>query len=168
MRELLEPLLPIILVTLGVTATAVWVFLQSGARPVIKFILVPSTIAGALFVPLLVHGLLGFSVKAELPKDVTVMAHKVVVVANRKERIEIWGLTREVSRLYNVPYSKPLEEALQEAAEGRKNGMKSSLKHGKKGGEGSHDGDEGGPEDSYEVQLVQPDGFTAKDAPTDE
>ena len=144
-------------------------FLQSNARPVIKFILVPSTIIGALFVPLLVHSLLGFSVKRELPQDVTVMAHKVVVVANHKERIEVWGIVKDSSRLYSIPYTEKLEQALQEAAEGRKKGMRSSLKKGQKkdGRQGGGDED-GGPEDNYEVQLVQPDGFTTKDAPDEE
>ncbi len=163
MRELLEPLLPIILITLGVVATAVWVFLQSKASPVIKFILVPATILGSLFVPLFVHGMLGFSVKLQLPKEVNVIAHKVVVIANRKERIEVWAATKESSRLYNLPYSKKLEEALQEAAEGRKNGKNAKLKKGTSSD--AHDGEQGGPEDNYEVQLVPPDGFTAKDAP---
>ena len=164
MRELLEPLLPIILITLGVTATAVWVFLQSKASPVIKFILVPATILGSLFVPLLVHGMLGFSVKRPLPEDATILAHKVIVIGNRKERVEVWGATKDSSRLYSLPYSAKLEEALQEAAEGRKTGKNAKLK--KKGsGSAAQGGEPGGPEDNYEVQLVPPDGFTAKDAP---
>jgi hypothetical protein len=162
MRDLLEPLLPIILVTLGVTATAVWVFLQSGAQPVIKFILVPATIVGALFVPLLVHDMLGFSVKRDLPSQVTVMAHKVVVVANRKQRIEVWGLTKAESRLYNLPYSEKLEQALEEAAEARKGGKSASLRKGNKQGDHRNGTGEDGPEDLYEVQLVQPNGITDK------
>jgi hypothetical protein len=162
MRDALEPLLPLILITLGVCCTALWVFMQSNIRPSVKAMLIPGTIAGSLLAPLLMLFVLGHAVKLPLPSELTVLAHQTIIVENKKARIEVWGVPAggNKTRLYSIPYTKQTEKALEEAAKGRKKGMRSKLKRGDKQADGQNqDNLDGG----WELKLEQPEHLKPKE-----
>ena len=111
------PLAAILVVMAGFSA---WVFLHSKRSYLLRWLLVPASLAAALCSAQIYDLRLGFAAPAELPARFVYLGHHIVVKNGEKVAIEVWAQTRE-TRLYRLPYSKPLEQSLQAGSEkGRK------------------------------------------------
>jgi hypothetical protein len=168
MKELLEPLVPLILIAAGVCWTAVWVFLNSPMRPTVKALLIPGVLFGALAAPVLTFLLLGYSVKLPLPEEIVVLSHRTLVVENKKTRIEVWGKAPDAkaTRLYSIPYTKQMEKQLEKAEEGRKQGQESHIKkRGKRPNSAGTNAQGDESQSDWELTLRQPENLPPKDGP---
>jgi hypothetical protein len=132
MKGVLEFLVPVIVILLSLAVWSLWVFIKSPARPTVKAISIPATIAGVFVIVALMTTWLGRSVPLPLPDEVIVLAHHTVIKNGKKTNIEIWVKEPTATRLYIVLWSKELEQMLGAAESAREQGMQSKLKKGKK------------------------------------
>lgn len=150
MKDLLNTLLPVLLLMAGTFATVAFVFIRSNARVVAKFLLVPAAFAAAAAVPVFLIGLLGHSVPLPLPDKVVVLAHRTIIKDNKKDKIEIWIAEKDGTRLHITPWSKPLEKQLEEIANGRERGLRGQLSRVPKGNPNDSD------ESDFALELLTP------------
>lgn len=132
MKDVLQLLVPVIVILLSLAVWSLWVFIKSPARPTVKALSIPLTIAGVFVVVALMTTWLGRSVPLPLPEEVIVLAHNTVVKNGKKTNIEIWVKEKTATRLYIVLWSKELEQALGAAHDAREQGMQTRLKKNKK------------------------------------
>jgi hypothetical protein len=168
MKQLLELLIPVIIILLSLAAWSLFFFIRSPARPTTKAAAIPIVIAGVFVIAMMMTLWLGKSVPLPLPEEMNVLAHHTIVKNGKKSDIEIWTKEGSGTRLYTTPYFKPLEDALKEAEKGREQGLQSKLKRRGKG-KGDGKGNQGtnkpqtGPLSPYEVELLAPNDINPKD-----
>lgn len=135
MNELLQLLLPILLIAAGTFATSAFVFMKAKVSVGWKALAIPAAFVGAVVVPLTIADSIGRALPAsQLPDHVRVFAHQTIIQDGKKKRIEIWTAEpRQPTRLYSVPYNKQLEKQLEKAAQGRAQGLQSELRRRKPG-----------------------------------
>jgi hypothetical protein len=171
MKDLLELLIPVIVILLSCAAWALFIFIRSNAATTVKVIAVPVIITGSFVVVFLLTQWLGRSVPLPLPDEINVIAHQTLVKNSKKTSIEIWVKEKDNTRLYIIPYSKPMEGALNEAEKGRQQGFESRLKKKKKEQKQDDAGMGGGAkvpqqaQSQYELKLIQPSDIIPKDGP---
>jgi hypothetical protein len=168
MRDLLNTLVPILLLMAGIFATTtVFVFLRSDARPTVKFMLVPASLLAAVLVPMLFVLLMGYSVPLPPPDSFVLIGHKTIIVENKKKFIELWTYERgtNATRLYQTPWSKELEELLNEAAKGKSQGLEAHLKRRGKKDKKQGDGSENNDRSPFTMELLAPSDLSPKELP---
>jgi len=99
-----------------------WVFIHSDRSYLLRWAMIPLSLAVAAASAKVYDSRLGYAVAAELPKHFVYLGHQVVVEEKHKTGIEVWAQVTE-NRLYRIPYSKPMEEALEHAREQAKGGL---------------------------------------------
>lgn len=99
-----------------------WVFIHSNRSYLLRWALIPLSLAVAVASAKVYDARLGYAVAAELPKRFVYLGHQVVVEEKHKTGIEVWAQVTE-NRVYRIPYSKPMEEALDRAREQAKGGL---------------------------------------------
>ena len=99
-----------------------WVFIHSDRSYLLRWAIIPLSLAVAVASAKVYDARLGYAVAAELPKRFVYLGHQVVVEEKHKTGIEVWAQVTE-NRVYRIPYSKPMEEALERAREQAKGGL---------------------------------------------
>lgn len=99
-----------------------WVFIHSNRSYLLRWAIIPLSLAVAVASATVYDARLGYAVAAELPKRFVYLGHQVVVEEKHKTGIEVWAQVTE-NRVYRIPYSKPMEEALDHAREKAKGGL---------------------------------------------
>jgi hypothetical protein len=99
-----------------------WVFIHSNRSYLLRWAMIPLSLAVAVASAKVYDTRLGYAVAAELPKRFVYLGHQVVVEDKHKTGIEVWAQVTE-NRVYRIPYSKPMEEALELAREQAKGGL---------------------------------------------
>ena len=99
-----------------------WVFIHSNRSYLMRWAMIPLSLAVAVASAKVYDARLGYAVAAELPKRFVYLGHQVVVEEKHKTGIEVWAQVSE-NRVYRIPYSKPMEEALEHAREQAKGGL---------------------------------------------
>lgn len=99
-----------------------WVFIHSNRSYLLRWAIIPLSLAVAMASAKVYDARLGYAVAAELPKRFVYLGHQVVVEERHKTGIEVWAQVTE-NRVYRIPYTKPMEEALERAREQAKGGL---------------------------------------------
>lgn len=154
MNKLLHPLLPLIVLMLLVTASALWVFIKSPTAPLFKFILIPMVLVLTIAVPITFVTLMGYAIWLEPPEKFQVISYSVIVEGGKKQAIELWVREKDKpSRLYVVKYGKELEKQLDEIKRGQREGMAGYLTRKGKGSTNRHWDSDSSP---YQSLLEMP------------
>lgn len=128
-------LLPFILLSAVLLAVSAWVLMKAKISWIWKLFAVALAFVVSVIIPVVASSNLGvaFPVQA-LPERTVVLAHKTIVSAGKKIKIEVWVSQKPAStRLLSVPYSKQLEEILKEAEKARAQGIQTEVFRTKKG-----------------------------------
>lgn len=99
-----------------------WVFIHSNRSYLLRWAIIPLSLAVAVASTAVYDARLGYAVAAELPRRFVYLGHQVVVQEKHKAGIEVWAQVTQ-NRVYRIPYSKPMEEALERAREQAKGGL---------------------------------------------
>lgn len=170
MREILELLIPVIVILLSFAAWTLFIFIRSNASTTVKVTAVPLVLIAVVAVTLTFSHWLGRAVPLPLPDEMVVIAHRTIVKNSKKTTIEIWTKEKETTRLYTTPYSKWLEDQLKAAEQGRAQGAESRMTRRKpRMGEGER-GNPGLPvppeaQSPYDLKLEQPSDIAPKNGP---
>jgi hypothetical protein len=147
---------------LGIFCTTTFVFLKSPARTITKFLLVPIAFAASAVVPLFFVLAMGYSVTIPMPEKFYLIAHKTLVVENKKAFIELWIRDEVGTRLYKISYSKEMEQQLERAAKGREQGLEGKFSF-KKDRKESKPGSNNGSRGEWSLELLEPAQIMPKD-----
>lgn len=153
MKDLAFSLAPIIGVQLAALVVAVFVHIQSPGRSIVKVLVVPLAIIGAIAVPMLFTTLMGYAVSWPLPDSFAFIAYQPVVKGGRKIELEIWLRQDGTTRLLRAPYSKEMEQMLADAAKGAKGGRQARIT--RRGGMPGQDTSKA-PMGEYELRFESP------------
>lgn len=151
MSALIYSLAPVLGVQLLALVAALFVFIHSSGRGVVRLLVVPLALVALLLAPLLFAQLMGYAVSWPLPREFTFIAYRAVVRDGVKAGFEIWLREGSTTRLQLAPYSKQMEQMLQDAAKGTKGGQEARIKRRGKGW--PWEGSDGKPEGGYELRL---------------
>jgi len=99
-----------------------WVFIHSNKSYLLRWAVIPISLAVAVASAKVYDARLGYAVAVELPPKFVYLGHQVVVERMHKAGIEVWAQAAR-TRLYRIPYSKPMEQALERAREQAKSGL---------------------------------------------
>lgn len=154
MKDLVLSLVPIIGLQLLALVAALFVYVQSPGRSVVRLMVVPLAISCVLASPVLFAQLMGYSVSWPLPDRFTFLAFQPVVEAGKKTALEIWLREDRATRLLRAPYSKELEQMLKDAAKGKKGGREARITRRGKGDPG-HD-ESKSQRGQYELRFDSP------------
>lgn len=99
-----------------------WVFIHSNKSYLLRWAMIPLSLAVAVASARMYDAGLGYAVAAELPPKFVYLGHQVVIERMHKAGIEVWTQAAR-TRLYRIPYSKPMEQALERARQQAKSGM---------------------------------------------
>lgn len=135
MNEIINYLLPVLIMSAGLLSTSVWILLKSGMATGWKLLMVPAALSIAVAMPLSISHLFGRALPtASPPERVLVLAHRTIITDGKKTRIEIWTAEpKKPTRLLSIPYSQPLEKQLEEAAAARQLGFQTELRRKRDG-----------------------------------
>jgi hypothetical protein len=99
-----------------------WVFIHSDRSYLLRWAMIPLSLAVAVASAKVYDAGLGYAVPERLPPQFVYLGHQVVVERQHKAGIEVWARAAR-TRLYRIPYSKPMEKALDRAREQAKSGL---------------------------------------------
>lgn len=151
MTDLFYSLLPILGVQLLAALAALFVFIHSSGRGVIRMLVVPLALTALFAAPVFFVHVMGYAVDWPLPREFSFLAYRAVVQGGVKKHLEVWVKDGSATRLYRTPYSKPMEQMLQDAAKGAKGGKQARItRKGKRWWPGD---DTRPPEGGYELHL---------------
>ncbi len=157
-------LLPIVIVMVVVLGLVGYVFIRTPANFWLKWTLIPSLLAAALFSSSLFVSKLGYAVPMPLPEQAQVLSYNIVLEDNQKKWIELWLKEGSASRLFVVPYSKENEKELKDGADKAKKGGKHMLKKNRPNGKkGKGKGDIEGPQPDFYSDILVPSQEITKD-----
>jgi hypothetical protein len=105
-----------------VAAFGSWVFIHSSRSYLLRWAIIPLSLAVAVASAKMYDARLGYAVAHELPPRFVYLGHQVVIEEMRKTGIEVWA-QESGTRLYRIPYSKPMEQALDHARDQAKGGL---------------------------------------------
>ncbi len=122
----LELLWPLVLTLFTLAAFALYVFVHNDRLYRLKLVLIPAVLLATLFSFSWFGARLGYAYPAGLPPAFEYVAHKLILVENRKAWLDVMVVSRKPlerdARLHRMPWSKPLEDALKKARQMQKGG----------------------------------------------
>jgi hypothetical protein len=133
-RWQLTLLWPLVATVLILSAFALYVFAHSERLYRLKLALIPAVLAAAVASFMWFGSRLGYAFPAGLPQSFEYIAHKVILVDNRKAWLDVLVVSRKPlerdARLHRMPWTKELEDALKGAQEIKKQGGQVDMEQG--------------------------------------
>lgn len=148
-----------------IAAFGSWVFIHSDRSYLLRWAMIPLSLAVAVASAEVYDSGLGYAVAAQLPAKFVYLGHQVVLEKQRKAGIEVWARAAR-TRLYRIPYTKPMEEALNRAREQSKSGLPVVMQQrsAEDGGAQRLAGRGGSREKVYESNVLLPSDLAPKSA----
>lgn len=146
---------PLAVMLVLLAAFGSWVFMHSNRSYLLRWAMIPLSLAVAVASAKVYDVRLGYAVAGDLPEKFVYLGHHVVVEENRKAGIEVWAQSAR-TRLYRIAYSKPMEKALERAQEQSHSGLPVVMQQKPKAAGQPGAPGEPGPQQAYESNVVLP------------
>ena len=133
-RWQIELLWPVIIGLLAFVGFALYVFIHTDRFYRLKLLLIPAVLATAAFSFTWFGQQLGYAYPEGLPRSFEYVAHRLILVDNRKAFVDILVVSRKPlerdARLHRMPWSQKLEDALKNAHQMQKGGWRVEMGRG--------------------------------------
>jgi hypothetical protein len=133
-RWQIELLWPVVVALLAFVGFALYVFIHTDRLYRLKLLLIPGVLAMAAFSFTWFGHRLGYAYPEGLPRSFEYVAHRVILVENRKAWVDVLVVSRQPlerdARLHRLPWSKKLEDALKQAHQMQKGGGRVEMGRG--------------------------------------
>ena len=133
-RWQIELLWPVIIGLLAFVGFALYVFIHTDRFYRLKLLLIPALLAMSAFSFTWFGQQLGYAYPEGLPRSFEYVAHRLILVDNRKAFVDILVVSRKPlerdARLHRMPWSQKLEDALKNAHQMQKGGGRVEMGRG--------------------------------------